>query len=327
MTPATLLRYVNRFAGRRIAVAGDFMLDHFIWGQAGRLAAEAPVPVIEIANETYVPGGAGNVARNLNELGARVFPFGLAGRDAAGQILRREFATSGIPVEGLIAAPNRPTTRKVRIIETARKHQVARADQEHTDPAPVRVIEKLAEMLLAGRFAAVIISDYDKGVVTPEFLGLVLPRLRRTGVPVFLDPRPRHAAHYKPVTVITPNRKEAEQISGFAIDDSVSLRQAGRRILEMTEGEAVLITLGDQGMALVERSGGLHRIETLAREVYDVTGAGDTVIATTALAAAAGAPLPAAAQLANCAAGIVVAHVGTAAPTLAELRDAIRRSL
>ncbi len=305
-------------------MVGDFMLDHFVWGEASRLSAEAPVPVVQVKSESWCPGGAGNVVANLAALGATAIPFGVTGRDAEGRLLRRELARRRVSTVGLLVDPGRPTTLKTRIVETARKHQVARADRESSAPLPARLVERLVRRLLAGSYHAVILSDYDKGTITPELLEEVLPALARQGVPVFVDPRPRHAAFYRPITVLTPNRREAEVISGVAIHSEKDLHRAGERLLDMTEAEAVLITLGAQGMALLERGGSLRHIETLAREVYDVTGAGDTVVATLALARAAGASLAQAAALANCAAGIVVAHVGTVAPTLAELRAALR---
>jgi D-beta-D-heptose 7-phosphate kinase/D-beta-D-heptose 1-phosphate adenosyltransferase len=320
----SLSRFLGRFAGRRIAVAGDFMLDHFIWGRASRLSAEAPVPVLETQSETFQPGGAGNVAANLAALGAVALPFGIIGKDLAGANLLDALSARGISSAGLIAVAGRPTTRKLRIVETARKHQVVRADTETTTPVPERLTRKLAASLLAGRFDAVIVSDYDKGVVTAGFLEQVLPVLKRRGTPVFLDPRPRQAALYHPISVLTPNRKEAETITGIEIRDDKSLRAAARKLLSLTQGAAVLITLSDEGMALVEAGGRMHHIPTVSREVYDVTGAGDTVIAVFALAHAAGCNFADAARIANYAAGIAVAHVGTVAPSLAELRKAMK---
>jgi D-beta-D-heptose 7-phosphate kinase/D-beta-D-heptose 1-phosphate adenosyltransferase len=318
-----LLAILKRFSGRRIAVAGDFMLDHFIWGRASRLSAEAPVPVVESTGETYHPGGAGNVAANLAALGAAVSPFGIIGRDRAGQLLRQALRERGISSPGLLAVADRPTTLKLRIIETGRRHQIARVDTETSTPVSARIAGRIAAALLAGRFDAVIVSDYDKGAVTPEFLAAVLPELRRRGTPVFLDPRTRQPQLYRPISVLTPNREEAERITGIAIRDEQSLQQAASALLRLTEGTAVLITLSDQGMVLLEAGGRLQRIPTVSREVYDVTGAGDTVIAAFALAHAAGASFADAARIANHAAGIAVGHVGTAAPSLEELRGAM----
>jgi D-beta-D-heptose 7-phosphate kinase/D-beta-D-heptose 1-phosphate adenosyltransferase len=318
---SNLARFLPRMRGRVLAVAGDFMLDHFIWGRAARVSAEAPVPVVETERETFAPGGAGNVAANLTALGARVSAFGVVGRDWAGRLLLRDLQRRGVECSRLRPVSDRPTTRKLRIIETARKHQVARADHESARP----VDDRLGTRMLFARFEAVILSDYDKGMITPEFLARTLPSLRRRGTPVFLDPRPRNAAAYRPLTVMTPNRAEAEQMVGFPIRDRAALQRAALRLLEMIEGQAVLITLGEEGMALQVRGERLRMIPTQSREVYDVTGAGDTVIATLALACAAGASYLEAATLANYAAGIVVGHVGTAVPSLAELRSALLR--
>ncbi len=259
---------LRRFSGRRIAVAGDFMLDHFIWGRASRISAEAPVPIVETSSETFHPGGAGNVAANLAALGAVAVPFSVIGRDDGAKHLRAALSSRGIPTSGLLQIAGRPTTRKLRIVETARKHQVARADTETSAPISPALAGKLAAALLAARVDAVIVSDYDKGVVTAGFLGAVLPALKRRGTPVFLDPRPRQAALYHPVTVLTPNRQEAESITGVSIVDASSLRAAARRLLQLTEGDAVLITLSDQGMALVQTRGTPPFISPGFREVF-----------------------------------------------------------
>jgi D-beta-D-heptose 7-phosphate kinase/D-beta-D-heptose 1-phosphate adenosyltransferase len=320
---ASLLAILKKFSGRKIAVAGDFMLDHFIWGRASRLSAEAPVPVVESTGETFHPGGAGNVAANLAALGAAVSPFGVTGPDRPGELLRTALRERAISTAGLLAVRGRTTTVKLRIVETGHRHQIARVDTETRVPVTAQQSARLAAALLNGRFDAVIVSDYDKGTLTPEFLAEVLPALRRRGTPVFLDPRTRQPQLYRPISVLTPNRSEAERITGIAIRDDDSLRQAAEALLQMTEGVAVLITLSDQGMLLLEKGGRLQHIPTVSREVYDVTGAGDTVIAAFALAHAAGASFADAARIANHAAGIAVGHVGTAAPSLEELRAAL----
>jgi rfaE bifunctional protein kinase chain/domain len=324
VSPAeSLLAILKKFSGRRIAVAGDFMLDHFIWGRASRLSAEAPVPVVESTGETFHPGGAGNVAANLAALGASVTPIGVTGRDQAGKLLRQELRKRGVSTQGLLVDTKRPTTLKLRIVETGRRHQIARVDTEMNAPISAKLTGRLAAVLVSGQFDAVIISDYDKGAVTAGFLSAVLPELRRRGTPVFLDPRTRQPQIYRPISVLTPNRQEAERITGMSIHDEQSLREAADALLRLTEGLAVLITLSDQGMVLVEQDGRMRSIPTVSREVYDVTGAGDTVIAAFALARAAGAGFADAARIANHAAGIAVGHVGTAAPSLAELRAAL----
>ncbi len=325
MTSKALAGYIARFRGKRVAVVGDYMLDEFVWGRASRISPEAPVPVVEVTHETAAPGGAGNVAANIVAMGGRAPAFGIIGQDAAGRKLRALLRARGGEVAGLLAASGRLTPLKTRIIETARKHQVARADRESRGSAPAALLRRLATSLLALHpLHAVIISDYDKGTVTPELLNRILPELERRRVPVFVDPRTRHPQSYRPITIITPNEREAERIAGVEISDDASLADAGRRILQMLGCAYVLITRGERGMALFDRGGGMLSVPTTAREVYDVTGAGDTVIAVLALAHAAGAPMPAAAALANYAAGIVVGHVGTAAPTADELAAAIR---
>lgn len=320
-----LARYVSKFPGRSIAVLGDFMLDEFVWGSVSRVSPEAPVPVLEVTEQSASPGGAGNVLANIVALGGRAAPFGILGRDASGARLRALLRKMKVPTAGLLAEAGRHTTVKTRVIEVARKHQLVRADRETRTPAPRALLRRLAGRLLRATagFDAVVVSDYDKGTVTPELLGYVLPALEAARVPVFLDPRTRHPLSYRPVTAITPNEREAAQMAGMEMTGEASLVAAGERLLEMLRCPYVLVTRGERGMVLFERGGGVHSIATLAREVYDVTGAGDTVIAALALAHAAGANMLEAAWIANCAAGRAVARVGTVAPTAEELRAAL----
>lgn len=320
-----LIKFVDAFRDRRIAVLGDFMLDEFIWGRVSRVSPEAPVPVVDVTDQTAALGGAGNVVANIVAMGGRPFPFGVLGRDAAGERLRAMLRAQSTPLSGLVADARRHTTVKTRIIEVSRKHQVVRADRESRGAVSAEVGKQLARRLLRDvrSFHAVVVSDYDKGAVTPELLAEVLPALHAAKVPVFLDPRTRNPESYSPVTAITPNEREAERISGIEISSDADLVRAGERILDMLDCSYVLITRGERGMALFERGGSVRHIATVAREVYDVTGAGDTVIATLALAFSAGAPMFDAAIVANCAAGLAVAHVGTVAPTAEELRAAI----
>lgn len=301
------------------------MLDEFVWGRVSRVSPEAPVPVVEVTEQTASPGGAGNVVANIVALGGRAVPFGVLGKDAAGERLRALLRKMGVPTAGLLAEAGRHTTVKTRIIEVGRKHQLVRADRETRRPAPGALLRRLARRLLreATGFHAVVVSDYDKGTVTPELLGEVLPVLESAGVPVFLDPRTHHPLSYRPVTVITPNEREAERMAGVEIAGEASLVAAGERLLEMLGCPCVLITRGERGMALFERGRKMRLIPAQAREVYDVTGAGDTVIAALALAYTARASMAEAAWIANCAAGRAVAHVGTVAPTAAELRAAL----
>jgi rfaE bifunctional protein kinase chain/domain len=308
-----------RFADRRIAVLGDLMLDEFIWGRVRRISPEAPVPVVEVERQTLVLGGAGNVAANLVALGARPALIGVAGKDADADRLRAAFANVGISSDGIVVDRSRATTLKMRIV--AHNQQVVRADRESRAP----IAPEVEEAIIA-RFAgaldtadAVVVSDYNKGLLTPRVLKATLAAARERAIPVCLDPKTRSFTNYQPVTVITPNHQEAAEAAGLAIEDESSLIEAGRRLLGAIDCRAVLVTRGEEGMALFTDGGEVTHIATVAREVYDVTGAGDTVIATLGLALAAGASFAEAAILANHAAGVVVGKVGTATVTRDEL--------
>ena len=309
---------ISAFAGKRILVLGDVMLDQFIWGKVRRISPEAPVPVVEVANETYHLGGAGNVAANIRALGGVPIPVGLIGDDLAAGRLADILKTNGIEASGLLAESGRPTTVKTRIV--AHSQQIVRADRESKAP-----LSSESNTALAGAFrkwlssaGAVVVSDYDKGVVNRTLLSDVLPAAQRARIPVLLDPKVHHADYYKPITLITPNHREAELLTGMSIDSEHQLEDAGRKLLEKFECPYALITRGEEGMSLFF-AGGSHHLPTFAREVFDVTGAGDTVIATLALAQAGGATMEESAILANHAAGLAVGKVGTATVSPVEL--------
>lgn len=308
---------LNSFPGKTILIVGDVMLDEFIWGKVGRISPEAPVPVVEVVDETYRLGGSGNVAANIRSLDGMPIPIGVVGRDAASDRIGDLLQQAGIETYGLIRA-NRPTTLKTRII--AHSQQVVRADRESKKPLSSGINADLAALFLQylPNAAAVIISDYDKGVVNRELLSSILPQARSAGVPVFLDPKVHHADYYRPITLITPNHREAELLTGLAIDSEHALEEAGRKLLQKFECEYALITRSEEGMSLFNGAGS-HHLPTFAREVFDVTGAGDTVIATLALARAGGATMEESAVFANHAAGIVVGKVGTATVSRSEL--------
>lgn len=311
------------FNGCRLIVLGDLMLDEFIWGEVRRISPEAPVPVVEVRRETILPGGAGNVVSNLIELGATAIPVGIVGDDDGGARMRDLFRARGAATESILTVPSRPTTRKTRIV--AHSQQMVRADREDRSPITPLVEAQLLELFRAAlpRAEAVIISDYDKGLLTPGLLQAVIAAARDAGCPIALDPKIRNFLHYRQVDIVTPNQLEAERATGIEIVDEATLTAAALRIRQTLECRHVLITRGEHGMTLLEESGVMTHIPTTAREVYDVTGAGDTVIATLTLALASGAPLVEAAQIANHAAGVVVAKVGTATTTRAEILAAL----
>jgi D-beta-D-heptose 7-phosphate kinase/D-beta-D-heptose 1-phosphate adenosyltransferase len=294
------------------------MLDEFIWGRVRRISPEAPVPVVEVDRQSVALGGAGNVVSNLVALGAAPTPIGVAGDDLDAERLHCAFRELGVSTEKLVADAARPTTVKTRII--AHNQQVVRADRESRASIGAEVEERVAEAFRAEIEAAdaVVVSDYGKGLLTPELLSHALTAARERGLIVCLDPKARSFSHYQPVTVITPNNQEAAEASGIAIEDERSLAEAGRKLLGSIDCRAVLVTRGEEGMTLFTDDAVTH-IPTVAREVYDVTGAGDTVIATLALSLAGGASLEEAAMLANHAAGVVVGKVGTASLTREEL--------
>jgi len=308
---------LESFAGKKILIVGDIMVDEFIWGRVQRISPEAPVPVVEVMDQTYRLGGSGNVAANIKTMGGLPIPIAVHGLDDAARRLVELLKEWEIDNSGLRTA-DRPTTLKTRIV--AHNQQVVRTDRESRKPLQANVNADLESAFLRNlrHASAVIVSDYDKGVVNRELLGSILPKAQSARVPVFLDPKVNHADYYRPITAITPNKREAEQLTGLSIQDDESLEQAGQSLRRKFECEYALITRGEEGMSLFNGTGS-HHLPTFAREVFDVTGAGDTVIATLALACASGATMEEAALLANHAAGIVVGKIGTATVDRSEL--------
>jgi rfaE bifunctional protein kinase chain/domain len=309
---------------RRVLVLGDVMLDEFIWGRVARISPEAPVPVVEVTGQSFHLGGAGNVAANLRSLGGQPVLVATVGRDDAGRRIGELQEQAGIASCLEVSDAGRPTTVKTRVI--AHSQQVVRTDREAAGD-----ISRDAESALVAALRrelpsceALVISDYEKGVITASLLRRTLPVARRLRVPVFVDPKLRHFRRYRGVALVTPNRVEAERATGLSTNDQEGVVRAGRRILSLLGGRGALITRGEDGMSLFERGRKPAHVPAAAREVFDVTGAGDSVIATMALAVVAGATLPQAAALANCAAGVVVGKVGTAQATPDEVLDALR---
>jgi D-glycero-beta-D-manno-heptose-7-phosphate kinase len=310
---------IRRFAAARLLVVGDLMLDQFIWGRVERISPEAPVPVVQVTGESFHLGGAANVVHNIRALGGHATACGVVGRDAAGRRLLRELRRIGAGTAGVTTAGGAVTVRKTRII--AHSQQVVRFDREQPDhggQAGARLCRFLQRH--AAHFDAVVVSDYGKGVIGAE----VLAALRACpGLRLVVDPKQPNFARYRGITLATPNVLEAAAAAGVDIRTGADLRAAGRRLLERWQAEAILVTRGEQGMSLFTRGGAVRHFPTAARQVFDVTGAGDTVVATCALALAAGARMEEAAFLANHAAGVVVGKLGTATVSAAELRAAV----
>ncbi len=316
---------VDDLAGRRLAVIGDSMVDRFLWGRVDRISPEAPVPVVRIERETAKLGGAANVAANIRALGAEVVLFGVCGEDEAARRLRDLLAGHGIDAGGLVAVADRPTTIKTRVL--AHNQQVVRTDREDDRPVAARVLEELADRLARnGSFDGFVLSDYGKGVLTDSALAAFIDDAGGRGVPVVVDPKRGDYSQYRGVTSLTPNQKEAEQACATVIESEDGLRAAGRTLLERTAAEAVLVTRGEHGMTLFEKDGDEHHLVTEATTVYDVTGAGDTVVAVYTAALAAGAAFADAARLANHAAGLAVRELGTATVTADQLRAALQEA-
>ncbi|MFZ5906422.1 MAG: D-glycero-beta-D-manno-heptose-7-phosphate kinase [Nitrospirota bacterium] len=310
-------KILSSFKKKRILVVGDIILDRYIWGKVSRISPEAPVPVVEVTDEDFLLGGASNVAHNIVSLGGGVTLAGVAGNDRGGEILRKMLDEKNIQHEGVLWT-SRPTTMKTRVI--AHSQQVVRFDREEKNKVDGKLSARLMRHLQQAVPAhdAVIISDYRKGVVTSELVREIMRLARPRGIFVSVDPKVGHFHCYRHVSLITPNLQEAAAASGTEIRDEKSLMNAGRALLKKLPCGAVLITRGEHGMSLFTKDKAVH-IPTVAKNVYDVTGAGDTVIAVFTLAHASGAGLEKAAVIANHAAGIVVGEVGTAVITPEQL--------
>jgi D-beta-D-heptose 7-phosphate kinase/D-beta-D-heptose 1-phosphate adenosyltransferase len=300
------------------------MMDHYVWGSVSRISPEAPVPVVNVTRETVLLGAAANVVNNIRTLGGEVGVCGVIGHDEAGKQLQHLLHAQKIPTDGLIVEPGRSTTIKTRVI--AHHQQVVRVDRETREgisrETHRRIFGHVAERAVNG-LDAIVISDYCKGVVTKELVRDIVRLARKRGIIVSVDPKVTHFGIYNGVTVLTPNTKEASLGARVEIEDDSSLLRAGKVLLARLACDAVLITRGEQGMSLFEKGGRITHIPTVAREVFDVTGAGDTVISALTLAMAAGAKIADAAKISNYAAGIVVGVVGTATVSPAQLKQRI----
>lgn len=325
------VQLVENWRDKRIAVVGDFMLDRYIWGSATRISYEAPVPVVAVERTSAAPGGAANVLRNLASLGARPYAFGTLGDDAAGLELEALLCDLGVVCTGIIREPGRRTTEKSRIV--AGGQQVARVDTEDTHPLSETtaegLVQRLAEAIQTERIDAVILEDYAKGVLTPAVAQGAARAAHAAGVPAALDPHPASQAHAEGLTLMTPNRREAFAMAGlyyakpvWPLVEDAALAAVQEALQARWRPENLLITLGSAGMALFTADERPLHIPTRAPEVFDVSGAGDTVIASFMLALVGGASGAEAAEVSNHAAGVVVGKVGTAPVSVQELLQA-----
>jgi D-beta-D-heptose 7-phosphate kinase/D-beta-D-heptose 1-phosphate adenosyltransferase len=304
----------------RVLVVGDVMLDQFLWGRVKRISPEAPVPVVEFQSESYMPGGAANVARNLTALGADVGLYGLVGKDDGAKMLKQLLKEDSVDSSGLIASATRMTTRKTRVI--AHQQQMLRVDRETNDAAEPRVTKRMLGAIEAelGTTNAVIICDYSKGAVTQELLDGLRALCKPRGIWLSFDPKPAHQLDLAGMSLITPNRGELFALAGLPDEATeASLNAAVAAVQEKFEPAIMLVTLSEHGMLLCPRDAKSTVIPTVAQEIYDVSGAGDTVIASFTLAIAAGASPAEAAVFSNHAAGVVVGKMGTAVATPREL--------
>ena len=334
MNTKRLKEIISKFHQARILVIGDLILDEYIWGDVQRISPEAPVPVVWANRRTFVPGGAANVANNISALDGKVWLLGVTGSDKNSAILRSELKKRGINTKAVFTEPKRHTTVKTRIV--AGHQQMVRLDWEHTDALPPTLNRKIASFIEINikRFDAVIIEDYGKGVINTHLLRELSDICHRNKKIITVDPKEENFQYYRGVTAITPNRKELENAirnlkirdttNSFKVHNDKLLRDsdielAAREIIKYLCLESLLVTLGEQGMQLFEKGGRTAEIPTVAQEVFDVSGAGDTVISCFTLALASGASKPEAALIANFAAGIVVSKLGTAVTDRKEL--------
>lgn len=327
LTAARAEEILDGFPMRKLLVIGDLMLDRYIRGRVDRISPEAPVPVVLTESESYAPGGAANVVNNLHSLGARSAVVGIIGDDREGVSLRELLGGECADVRGVVVDSGCPTLSKTRII--AHHQQVVRVDREGDGEIRPEVLEQILQFLASAVREAdgVILSDYDKGMVSARLIEEVKSLVRGTGSFVVVDPKERYYELYRDVECMTPNRKEASRASGMAIRTREEAEQAGREILARYGSRSVLLTLGEDGMCLLERDADPTHIHTVAQEVYDVTGAGDTVVGVFALGLASGASRQEAAYLANLAAGVVVGKVGTATATREEILTQMARKM
>ncbi|MBW2076211.1 MAG: D-glycero-beta-D-manno-heptose-7-phosphate kinase [Deltaproteobacteria bacterium] len=323
LDPEQLQQGIENFRSTSILVIGDIMLDRFIWGKVSRISPEAPVPVVEVEHESTMLGGAANVVNNLISLGSNVLLCGVVGDDRPGEEVLRKLEDMGVDIGGIAIESAKPTSVKTRIV--AHAQQVVRYDREKRIPLKPATIKYILDFIRAKKdhMSAMILSDYGKGVLSRKLMHGIAEAIAGSNIPVAVDPNVKNFSLYKDVTVITPNNTQAGEITGMDIKDENDLVKAGKRLMNRDRCKSLLITRGEEGMTLFEENGEITQIKSIAKKVYDVTGAGDTVIAAFTLGIASGLDMKSAAFLSNLAAGIVVGEVGTSAVKIDVLKRAV----
>jgi len=318
---------IDNFGKSMILVIGDIMLDKFIWGNVSRISPEAPVPVVEVEHETVMLGGATNVVNNLVSLGGSVMMCGVVGNDHTGKEIISRLDELNVDTGGIAIEVDRPTSVKTRII--AHDQQVVRYDREKTISLKPKTIKGILDFIneKKGNLSALIVSDYGKGVISRQLMDGLKSIISDCDFPVTVDPNVKNFSLYKDVTVITPNHNQAGEIAGIEIINEENLKKVGKKLLNNNKCKALLITRGKDGMTLFEQEGRVTHIKSIARKVYDVTGAGDTVIATLTLGIAGGLDLKSAAYLSNLSGGIVVGEIGTSTVKIDNLKELIKSHL
>jgi len=316
-----LEKILKEFSRCSIAVLGDVMLDEFCWGKVDRISPEAPVLIVQVKTETWRPGGAANVASNLVALGAKAHIFGIVGDDGAGRRLNEALISDKIGTAGLIVDSGRRTSVKTRIL--GQNQQMIRVDRENTENIDYERQKAILTTMLdmTAELDGVIISDYAKGVVVEDLFKEVVARFRKLGKFIAVDPKLKNFPMYKKPTIITPNTKEAESALGRIFETEEDVMKGGLDLLKNSSADAILITRSEHGMSLFEKGKTPVTIPTRAIKVFDVTGAGDTVIGTFSLGLAAGCTMQQAAEIANLAAGVVVGIVGTASASIEQILE------
>jgi len=325
MNKRKLFDIIKKFDKKNVLVVGDIMLDRYVWGNVERISPEAPVPVVEVVKETQTLGGCGNVANNITSVGGNVYIVTIVGNDIYAEDLKQMLKEKKVNIDGVFVDKSRPTTVKTRII--AHNQQVVRVDKESRHQLNPHLFEKIKSYILSIKNSvdAILISDYGKGVITKSLLSFLINLAKKLEIPISVDPKIEHFLEYKRVTILTPNLNEATL--GMRLHKKPQTQQEiydlGRKILAKLKPQALVITRGPDGMTLFEKEK-IYHIPTRAKEVYDVTGAGDTVIAILTLCLASGADFVSSCEISNFAAGIVVGKVGTATVTKEELIESIR---